>query len=72
MSETIAAYERLTKHLTKAKYTFVCPSPETAGRVVQKRISNASSKDAQNAQDFFGWSLPCTRYVLFAQILPHL
>ncbi|KAF2873856.1 S-adenosyl-L-methionine-dependent methyltransferase [Massariosphaeria phaeospora] len=58
------AYQALTKHLAKAKYAFVCPSPETQGRVVQKRSSDASTADAKNAPDFFGWNLPCTRETL--------
>lgn len=62
MSDAKAIYGRLTKYLAEKKYTFVCPSPETAGRVVQKRNSDLSTKDARNAQDFFGWSLPCSRY----------
>lgn len=62
MSNTISTYERLSKYLATSKYTFVCPSPETAGRVVQKRNSDSLTKNGQNAQDFFGWSLPCTRY----------
>jgi hypothetical protein len=57
-----SAYQALTQHLAKAKYVFVCPSPETQGKVVQKRRSNVSTEDAQNAHDFFGWNLPCTRY----------
>ncbi|KAF1922853.1 S-adenosyl-L-methionine-dependent methyltransferase [Didymella exigua CBS 183.55] len=64
MFESTAAYEALTKHLAAKKYTFVCPSPETTGRVVEKRKSSSSTKHAQNAQDFFGWSLPCSRNTL--------
>jgi hypothetical protein len=56
------AYQALTKHLAKESYVFVCPSPETQGRVVQKRKSEVSTEDAQNAVDFFGWNLSCTRY----------
>ena len=62
MIETTAAYQALTDHLAKEKYVFVCPSPETQGRVVNKRRSNVSTEDAKNAYDFFGWNLPCTRY----------
>ena len=61
MSDSITAYEALTKHLAASKYIFVCPSPETAGRVVDKRCSSTSTRHARNAQDFFGWSLPCSR-----------
>lgn len=62
MTEITTAYQALTKHLAKEKYVFVCPSPETQARVVNKRRSNVSTEDAQNAYDFFGWNLPCTRY----------
>lgn len=61
MSETTIAYQALTKHLAKQNYVFVCPSPETQGRVVEKRRSNVATEDAQNAYDFFGWNLSCTR-----------
>ncbi|KAH7093420.1 S-adenosyl-L-methionine-dependent methyltransferase [Paraphoma chrysanthemicola] len=64
MSDTTAAYLALTEHLAKQRYSFVCPSPETQGRVVQKRISDASTAEAKNATDFFGWNLPCSRDVL--------
>lgn len=68
MLECTEAYEGLTKHLAEAKYTFVCPSPETAGRVVQKRNSDPFTKSARNAQDFFGWSLPCSKQTLKSMI----
>lgn len=55
--------------MAKSNYAFVCPSPETQGRVVEKRRSNASTEHAQNAYDFFGWNLPCTRETL-KSILP--
>jgi hypothetical protein len=61
MSETTIAYQALAKHLAKEQYVFVCPSPETQGRVVAKRCSTVATEDAQNAYDFFGWNLPCTR-----------
>jgi methylase of polypeptide subunit release factors len=61
-ADTTAAYQALTQHLAKSNYTFVCPSPETQGRVVKKRGSDASTSDAKKATDFFGWSLPCSRY----------
>ncbi|KAF9700617.1 hypothetical protein EKO04_001778 [Ascochyta lentis] len=64
MAEIASAYERLIKHLAGAEYAFVCPSPETAGRVVQKRNSDPLRKNARNPQDFFGWSLPCSREIL--------
>ena len=64
MAESITAYEALTKHLAATEYSFICPSPETAGRVVEKRYLDPSTRCARNAQDFFGWSLPCSRYVL--------
>ncbi|KAI4912456.1 hypothetical protein J4E90_005860 [Alternaria incomplexa] len=64
MPETTIAYQALTKHLAKQKYVFVCPSPETQGRVVEKRRSNVATEDAQNAYDFFGWNLSCTREAL--------
>ncbi|KAL7771894.1 hypothetical protein CFE70_001845 [Pyrenophora teres f. teres 0-1] len=44
------AYQALTSHLSKANYRFICPSPETQGRVVSKRRSNVSTEDAQNAE----------------------
>jgi len=68
MIETTAAYQALTDHLAKEKYVFVCPSPETQGRVVNKRRSNVSTEDAKNAYDFFGWNLPCTREALRSMI----
>ncbi|KAL1791834.1 hypothetical protein ACET3X_009585 [Alternaria dauci] len=64
MTDTTAAYQALTKHLTKENYVFVCPSPETQARVLNKRRSDVSTEDAQNAHDFFGWNLPCTREAL--------
>ncbi|KAJ4343419.1 hypothetical protein N0V95_006643 [Ascochyta clinopodiicola] len=70
MSEMTAAYEGLVKYLAGEKYTFVCPSPETAGRVVQKRESDASTKNARSVHDFFGWSLPCSRQTL-QSIIPN-
>ncbi|KAA8625315.1 HemK Methylase of polypeptide chain release factors [Pyrenophora tritici-repentis] len=57
-------YQALASHLSEANYHFICPSPETQGRIVSKRRSNASTEDAQNAHDFFGWNLPCTRLVI--------
>jgi hypothetical protein len=73
MIETTAAYQALTKHLAKEKYVFVCPSPETQGRVVSKRRSNVATEDAQNTYDFFGWNLPCTRYAIdVVPLLPSL
>lgn len=64
MVDFTATYEGLAQHLAAAGYVFVCPSPETAGRVVEKRKSSPSTSQAKNAQDFFGWSLPCSRYAL--------
>ncbi|KAF2450172.1 S-adenosyl-L-methionine-dependent methyltransferase [Karstenula rhodostoma CBS 690.94] len=69
MSERTSAYTALVEHLAKVKYAFVCPSPETQGRVVEKRTSTPSSAEAKNAQDFFGWNLPCTRET-FVSIVP--
>jgi hypothetical protein len=72
--QDIDAYQALTNYLGKKRYTFVCPSPETQGRVVRKRSSVASTADAKNMHDFFGWSLPCSEYavssvhLLFAQL----
>ena len=37
MSKGGASYQALVKHLGSDNYAFVCPSPETQGRVVQKR-----------------------------------
>lgn len=68
MPDHIAAYDVLTKHLANAQYSFVCPSPETQGRVVARRKSSASTSDARNATDFFGWNLPCTQQNLFSII----
>ncbi|KAH4257146.1 hypothetical protein HBI56_128930 [Parastagonospora nodorum] len=62
--EATAAIQALTKYLGEQKYTFVCPSPETQGRVVQKRSSHASTADAKSIHDFFGWSLPCSEETL--------
>jgi hypothetical protein len=59
-TEVAAAYQALTRYLGEKKYSFVCPSPETQGRVVNKRTSDVSTADARNVQDFFGWSLPCS------------
>ncbi|KAF2856053.1 S-adenosyl-L-methionine-dependent methyltransferase [Plenodomus tracheiphilus IPT5] len=63
------AFQALTEHLAEGGYAFVCPSPETQGRVVKKRVSEVSTRDAKTAQDFFGWNLSCTRHVL-ASIIP--
>ncbi|KAF2124339.1 S-adenosyl-L-methionine-dependent methyltransferase [Dothidotthia symphoricarpi CBS 119687] len=63
MTDTTTAYQALTKHLAKAGYHFVCPSPETQARVVQKR-SLAAYKYANNGEEFFGWNLPCARQTL--------
>ncbi|KAK7177451.1 hypothetical protein PSPO01_16501 [Paraphaeosphaeria sporulosa] len=60
MAENTKAYTALIEHLAKVKYAFVCPSPETQGRVVEKRTSAQFSAEAKDAQDFFGWNLPCT------------
>lgn len=62
------AFQALTRHLAKSNYVFVCPSPETQGRVVQKRHSNVSTDDAQTASDFFGWNLSCARETLKSMI----
>jgi hypothetical protein len=59
-TEARAAFQALTKFLGEKKYTFICPSPETQGRVVKKRSSDTSTADAKTVQDFFGWSLPCS------------
>jgi hypothetical protein len=61
-SEATTAYQALTRHLGGANYAFVCPSPETQARVVRKRSSDASTADAKNLEDFFGWSLPCSEF----------
>ncbi|KAI8936479.1 hypothetical protein NX059_006884 [Plenodomus lindquistii] len=63
------AFQALTKHLAEGGYSFVCPSPETQGRVVNRRLSTASALHANNAHDFFGWNLPCSRQTL-ASIIP--
>ncbi|CBX92531.1 similar to modification methylase [Plenodomus lingam JN3] len=57
----MAAFRALSEHLAQGGYAFVCPSPETQGRVFQKRISDAETREAKSAQDFFGWNLQCTR-----------
>jgi len=72
MTDTTAAYQALTKHLAKANYAFVCPSPETQGRVVRKRSSDVATADAKNAADFFGWSLPCSKYAMRVLLSCHL
>jgi len=64
-----AAIQALTKYLDEKKYTFVCPSPETQGRVVQKRSSHKSTADAKSIQDFFGWSLPCSELAVMLYYL---
>ncbi|KAL6703280.1 hypothetical protein ACN47E_010068 [Coniothyrium glycines] len=69
MVDATAIFETLNKYLADAKYAFVCPSPETQSRVVQKRSADASIADARNATEFFGWSLPCSREAL-ASIIP--
>lgn len=65
MTESTAVYQALTKHLAEANYVFICPSPETQDRVVQKRRSNSSTEDAKSLEDFFGWNLQCSRYAAF-------
>lgn len=62
--EATVAIQALTRYLGEKKYTFICPSPESQGRVVQKRSSHASTADAKSIQDFFGWSLPCSELVI--------
>lgn len=62
MSDAEHAFQDLTKYLTHNGYTFVCPSPETQGRVVEKRKSNASTAEANNVADVFGWNLPISQY----------
>lgn len=62
MSGAERAFQELTKHLTHERYIFVCPSPETQGRVVEKRKSNASTTEANNIADVFGWNLPISQY----------
>jgi hypothetical protein len=57
-----ATYQALAKHLASSQYAFICPSPETQARVVHKRSSNTSTQDAKNAEDFFGWNLPCSKF----------
>lgn len=37
-------YGALTKHLASTQYMFICPSPETARRVVEKRTSDPSTQ----------------------------
>ncbi|KAJ4354319.1 uncharacterized protein N0V89_006054 [Didymosphaeria variabile] len=64
MAGDTTAYGALIEHLAKVKYAFVCPSPETQGRVVRKRTLETSTAEAKTAQDFFGWNLPCTREAL--------
>ncbi|KAF1938346.1 S-adenosyl-L-methionine-dependent methyltransferase [Clathrospora elynae] len=46
----ISAYQALTRHLAEQGYSFICPSPETQGRVVKQRRSNVSTEDAQSAE----------------------
>jgi hypothetical protein len=64
--ESTLGYQALTRYLGEQKYAFLCPSPETQGRVVRKRSADVSTADAKNVQDFFGWSLACSEYVLLA------
>ncbi|KAH9865446.1 hypothetical protein J1614_009030, partial [Plenodomus biglobosus] len=64
-----ATFQALATHLAKDGYSFVCPSPETQGRVVQKRSADVLTRDAKTAVDFFGWNLPCSRQVL-SSLLP--
>lgn len=64
-----ATFQALVTHLAKDGYSFVCPSPETQGRVVQKRSADVLTQDAKTAVDFFGWNLPCSRQVL-SSLLP--
>ncbi|KAF9729259.1 hypothetical protein PMIN06_000160 [Paraphaeosphaeria minitans] len=72
MAENTKAYTALVEHLAKVKYAFVCPSPETQGRVIEKRNSASSSAEAKNAQDFFGWNLPCTREAVLNIVPGHV
>jgi hypothetical protein len=67
-TKVTAAYQALTKHLSEVGYAFVCPSPETQGRVVKKRYSKKSTVDAKNVADFFGWSLSCPEFVKHAAL----
>jgi hypothetical protein len=61
--ESALCYQALTRYLSEKRYAFLCPSPETQGRVVQKRSADVSTADAKNVRDFFGWSLACSEYV---------
>ncbi|KAH7412103.1 S-adenosyl-L-methionine-dependent methyltransferase [Phaeosphaeria sp. MPI-PUGE-AT-0046c] len=65
-TEATTACKTLIEFLDEAKYSFICPSPESQGRVVRKRSSDPSTADAQSLQDFWGWSLPCSEKALRA------
>lgn len=62
--EATMACRALVEFLGEAKYSFICPSPESQGRVVRNRSSDLSTADAQSLQDFWGWSLPCSEYAM--------
>jgi len=72
MSDTTSAYKSLIEILAKQQYTFICPTPETQARVVNKRQSEVLTKNAKTAQDFFGWSLPCSRYYIANLLHNHI
>ncbi|KAF2420951.1 S-adenosyl-L-methionine-dependent methyltransferase [Tothia fuscella] len=57
MSSHEKALNSLIQALFIREYTFICPSPETQGRVVKRRLAGAN-KNAESLTDFFGWSLP--------------
>jgi hypothetical protein len=61
-TQDTTVYQALANYLHEANYSFVCPSPESQGRVVRKRCENTSTVDAKNVHDFFGWSLSCSEY----------
>ncbi|KAF2661034.1 S-adenosyl-L-methionine-dependent methyltransferase [Lophiostoma macrostomum CBS 122681] len=69
MSSEKQPYLALVKHLGSSQYTFICPSPETQGRVVEKRKASRKTEDAKTAEDFFGWNLSASRETL-TRIIP--
>ncbi|KAJ9666963.1 hypothetical protein H2201_002796 [Coniosporium apollinis] len=55
------AFLALAAHLKRQNYTFICPTPESHGKVVAKRIQDPERQDVKNLEDLFGWSLKADR-----------
>ncbi|KAK5154983.1 hypothetical protein LTR04_005884 [Oleoguttula sp. CCFEE 6159] len=64
MADVHAAFLSLASYLADRNYTFVCPTPESQTRVVDKRSTSATTRWSASLEDFFGWSLPAKKEIL--------